>query len=196
MHLPRRILLPLLLSALAMVECSENPTEPNNDLPYTISGTLVDRTSEPVPGSTRVVVAWVVSSGSPDYTYVYGEGALQEQAGTFSLTFDAPPPAAALNSSGLGVGIVLLTTDAELQAGDDLGETTSGIVGAAGEYAVIYLDSDPEEIGGWPSDFRPGYSVGRDVDLPGTFDGFEPVRPSSIEIIVDDPENIDFVNWT
>ena len=97
---------------------------------------------------------------------------------------------------GLGVGIVLLTTDAELQAGDDLGETTSGIVGAAGEYAVIYLDSDPEEIGGWPSDFQPGYNVGRGVDLPGTFDGFEPVRPSSIEIIVDDPENIDFVNWT
>ena len=100
MHLPRRTLLPLLFSALAMVGCSENPTEPNNDLPYTISGTLVDRTSKPVPGSTRVVVAWVVSSGSPDYTYVYGEGTLQEQVGTFSLTFDAPPPAAALNSSG------------------------------------------------------------------------------------------------
>jgi hypothetical protein len=193
----RRTLLCALLPALALSACDESPSEPGSDLPYTISGTLDNRTGAPVPTGTRVLVAWEVSSGSPDYTYVFGEGTVRANGAGFELTFDAPPPARALNSNGLGVGIVFLTTDTGLRAGDDVSRLNpAAIVGAAGQFAVIYLDRAPAEVGSWAAKFQPGYNVGRGIDLPGSFDGFEPVSPFSVEIIIDDLENIDFVNWT
>ena len=193
----RRVLLCALLPTLALSACGESPSEPRLDTPYTVSGTLDNRTGAPVPAGTRVMVAWEVSSGSPDYTYVFGEGTVQANGAGFELTFDAPPPARALNSNGLGVGIVFLTTDTGLRAGDDASRLDpAAIVGAAGQFAVIYLDRGPAEVGSWAAKFQPGYNVGRGIEIPGDFDGFEPVSPSSIEIIVDDLENIDFVNWT
>jgi hypothetical protein len=38
--------------------------------------------------------------------------------------------------------------------------------------------------------------VGTGVERVGDFDAFEPVAPTSMELIVDDLDNIDFVNWT
>ena len=70
------------------------------------------------------------------------------------------------------------------------------VVGAAGNYAVIYTAVNPATVGEWVTPFPRGYAVGRGVDLSGTFDGFEPVASNSIEIIIDDLDNIEFVNWT
>jgi hypothetical protein len=64
---------------------------------------------------------------------------------------------------------------------------------------VIYLDRNPAEFGtnmGWVSRFKRGYNVGKGIDLPGTFDGFEPTSPSAVEILIDALRNINFVNWT
>jgi hypothetical protein len=48
----------------------------------------------------------------------------------------------------------------------------------------------------WYNEFNPGYSAGRGLDDPDSvFDQFEPVDPTIIEIIIDDMENIQFVNW-
>lgn len=180
--------------------CKDEPFSPQGGEQITVSGTLTNKTSKPLPSGTRVLVAWVVSSGSPDYTYVFGEGIVRTNNNTFTIDFNGPPPAKALNSYGLGVGIVLLTTNTSIKEGSDIqGVAESEIVGAAGEYAVIYVERDPAELGaniGWVSRFKRGYNVGRGVDLPRTFDGFEPVSPSSVEIMIDALRNIEFVNWT
>ncbi len=186
------------LGILLLGGCADGPTAVDGEGLFTLSGTLTNRTASPVPGNTRVMVAWVVSSGSPDYTYVFGEGTVQAEKGTFRLTFDQPPPAKALNANGLGVGIVFLTTNPSLKAGMEVGES-SGIIGAAGQHAVIYLAHDPATVGGgigWAKSFQQGYNAGRGIDLPGAFDGFEPTSRSSIEIIVDALGNIKLVNWT
>lgn len=197
----RTIRTTLLLAGLPLLfGCENEPFSPQGGEQITVSGTLSNKTSKPLPSGTRVLVAWVVSSGSPDYTYMFGEGTIRASNNTFTIDFNGPPPARALNSYGLGVGIVLLTTNTSLKEGSDVqGVAESEIVGAAGEYAVIYLDRDPTELGaniGWVSRFKQGYNVGKGIDLPGTFDGFEPVRSSSVQIIIDALRNIKFVNWT
>ena len=191
----------VIASGLAAVAgCTQELTTPGGGEQITVSGTLANKTNKPLPGGTRVLVAWEVVSGSPDYTYVFGEGTIQETRNSFTIDFDGPPPAEALNSFGLGVGIIFLTTSTSLKEGSDVQRLAeSEIIGAAGQHAVIYLKREPTELGvnaGWAGRFKRGYNVGRGIDLPGTFDGFEPVSPSSVEVIVDAIRNIGFVNWT
>ena len=40
------------------------------------------------------------------------------------------------------------------------------------------------------------FEVGKGIEIPdNNFDGFEPVEPSTVEIIVSDLGDIEFVNW-
>jgi hypothetical protein len=199
---PRPLLRHLRLAAglASLAGCTQDLIAPGGGEQITISGTLINKTNQPLPSGTRVLVAWEVSSGSPDYMYVFGEGTIQEASNSFTLSFDGPPPARALNSYGLGVGIIFLTTNTSLKEGSDpQGIPELEIVGAAGQHSVIYLDRNPAEFGtnmGWVSRFKRGYNVGKGIDLPGTFDGFEPTSPSAVEILIDALRNINFVNWT
>lgn len=186
----------LFLPLLAAPACEGGPTGLDEGL-LTVTGTVTNRTAQPVPADARVVVAWEVSSGSPDYTYVFGEGTVRGDGKTFRLVFDAPPPPEALHSNGLGVGLILLTTDATIGEGTRLEAShVQSIVGAAGQYAVIYVAGGPAAVGNWAAAFPKGYSVGKGVKRTGTFDAFQPANRTSVEIIVDALENIDFVNWT
>ena len=187
--------------ALACTACGDSPVGTGNvKLPFTVSGPLDNRTTVPIPDGARVVVLWTVSSGSPDYDYVYGTGTVDRATNRFAVTFDAPPPAEALNQpDGLGVGLVLLTTDATLGEGRlPVGYDTSKIIGASGQHAVIYLSGDPaKEPAAWLRAFGRGFNAGEGITIPGsTFDGFAPVSADAIRLIVDDLANIDVVNWT
>jgi hypothetical protein len=164
---------------------------------FVVTGTIQNNnTGEPLPPNARLVVAWVVSSTSPDYSYVFGEGTLNASAGTFQVRLDQPPPAQALNSGVLGVGILLVTTSQSIANGDDVSSLSEEeLIGAAGQYAIISV-TNPDGVEGWAAQFEAGYSVGRGVEVPGDFDEFEPVSSSSVVLIVDDLENIDFVNWS
>jgi len=42
----------------------------------------------------------------------------------------------------------------------------------------------------------PTWLEGVGVDRDNDFDAFAPTSPTSLELIVDDLDNIDFVNWT
>src|SRR5438128_413220 len=67
---------------------------------FTVAGTVA--AGGPATGVT--VVLWQVTSGSPDYTWKYGMGSA---TGTmFMVTLDMVPPPQAINSYGIGVGIV------------------------------------------------------------------------------------------
>lgn len=186
------VALPIVMSA-----CDGDP-EPRRAI--TVSGQVED-----VPGGTdidnpatagqRVVVAWVVSATSPDYTYVFGQGALSSNGESFSVRLDTPPPDSALNLGWLGVGLIVAVEGPGFEDGDLVPDSGEGIIGLAGRHAIIYIGErgqGPE----WTDDFTEGYSVGVGVDLEGTFDGFAPTEPDDVELIIDDLGNIDIVNWT
>ena len=158
---------------------------------------MVNPSGKPIPANARVVVGWVVSATGSDYTYLFGEGSLV--GGRFGITFRQPPPDAALNAGQLGVGIVLLTADPAIRPGvhlEDVLVDPAQLLGATGRFAVIYATPDAAQARDWAAGFETGYGVGVGVERVGDFDAFEPVAPTTMELIVDDLANIDFVNWT
>jgi hypothetical protein len=184
--------------AILAAACSDSPTGPRS-LPVTVSGTITNRSGAVIPANARAVVLWSSDDGSEDYAYVFGEGTVDPATNRFSVTFDRAMPSAALLSDRLGVGLVILTTDANLHEGrvPDSYDYSSSVIGVTGQHAVIYLNIDPALFASdWPSSFRRGYNVGRGIDLPGTFDGFAPADLGSMQLIVDDLGNIEVVNWS
>jgi hypothetical protein len=175
--------------------CGDDPTGSSDGL-LTVGGSVANPAGRPIPANARVIIAWVVSSGE-DYTYLFGEGTVA--GNTFRITLRQPPPAAALNAGNLGVGIVLLTADPNIRSGvrlEDVLVDPAQLLGATGRFAVIYTASGAAQTRDWAAAFEPGYGVGTGVERVGDFDAFEPVAPTSMELIVDDLDNIDFVNWT
>lgn len=164
-----------------------------------VTGRIQNNTQAPIPANARLVAVWGVSSGTPDYSYVFGEGTINRLLGTFRIEFDQPPPVEALNNGVLGVAFLIATTDQSLKEGDDLTSvSTTDIIGVTAQYAVIFVDhQDTLYLNTWVDTFGTGYSVGVGVKVPGSvFDKFEPVSPSSPLLIIDDLANIEIVNWT
>jgi hypothetical protein len=186
----------LLASLLTVISlgCSDNGSPGEG---FVVTGTIQNNTGAPLPANTRLVVAWQVSSGTPDYSYVFGQGTVDAAAGTFRIQLDQSPPAIALNTGGLGVGIIVATTNQSIGTGDDIGEVQlSELVGAAGRHGVIFIGQNGVQDREWATAFESGYGVGVGVDVVDDFDRFEPADPSSVVLIIDDIANIDFVNWT
>ncbi|HET6837094.1 MAG TPA: hypothetical protein VFH24_03565 [Gemmatimonadales bacterium] len=194
MSAPFPMALAAFLLAVVSIGCSDN-NDPGEG--FVVTGTIQNNTGAPLPANTRLVLAWGVSSGSPDYSYIFGQGTVDPAAGTFRLQLDQPPPAQALNAGVLGVGIIVATTNQALGTGDDIdGVPSTDLVGAAGRHGVIFIGPGTVQYREWAADFDTGYSVGVGVDVVDDFDRFEPTDPSSVVLIIDAIENIDFVNWT
>ena len=200
-----RPLAALLLALLPLAGCLADPTAIAADRgnqstePFTVTGTLANRTGAPVPASARVVVVWHVSTGRPvDYDYVFGEGTVDAADGTFRLVLESPPPPEAMNAGTVGIGTILLTTDPAIRDGAKWAIDRSGsFIGGAGRHALVYVAGDGARFRGWVTRFPRGYSMGRGVKIPGEFfEGFEPASPTGIELVVDDLRNIDFPNCT
>lgn len=167
---------------------------------FVVTGRIQNNTQAPIPLGTRLLTVWGVSSGTPDYGYVFGEGTINRLAGTFRIRFDQPPPLEALNAGVLGVGFIIATTDQSLKDGAVItaASQVTEAIGVTAQHAVIFVQ-DPEaavQVRGWAAEFETGYGVGVGVKVPGDFDRFEPADRSSLVLIIDDPENIEVVNWT
>ncbi len=197
---PALILLPLLPLLLLTTACEtatapEEELEPDGD-DIVVAGKVTNRSGAAIPSNARVLVVWTVSAGDPDYTYVLGEGELTDGGTRFRVALDAPPHEAALNNGRLGVGLVVLTTDQDVGPGDEL-LPGDAILGVAGWHGVIYVTEPMLSSVSWVTTFPAGYSVGRGVEaVRDGFDEFERVAPDTMELIVDDLENIAIVNWT
>ena len=182
----------------------ERPTLVPLKIPFKVSGPLNFRKHIQLPENARVLVVWSVTAGYPDYSYVFGEGTIDINNNSFEIEFDKLPPPESLNwydSGVLGVGTVIITTNQALKTGSMLPESfsESDILGASGQYSIIYVNGNFETLGGlnWCNQFNQGYSAGKGIVIPNSaFDGFEPINQTTIEIIMDDLENILFVNWT
>lgn len=197
-NVPCRYRVALLLGLVLPIAsaCSPEPAGPSDPL-LTVGGSLVNPGGKPIPANARVIVGWVVSTTGADYTYLFGEGSVAGDR--FSVTFLQPPPAAALNSGQLGVGVVLLTADPAIRPGvhlEDVLVDPAQLLGATGRFAVIYATPDAAQTRDWAAGFETGYGVGVGVQRVGDFDAFQPVAPTTMELIVDDLANIEFVNWT
>ena len=163
-----------------------------------VSGSLVAGGAHEVPDSGTVLVIWSVSSGSPDYMYHFGSGS--SDGSVFELKLDADPPPEALNSYGLGVGVlILVASDYSIEDGQvpnpSEEELEQESAGASGQYAIIYKAPDAQELD-WMGSFPAGYSCGKCVETGDTFDAFEPVDCKDVKIDVNDLESIEFCNWT
>jgi hypothetical protein len=186
----------LLLAASLVTGCGgdDGPTAPR--LPVTVSGTVAVLNGTTIPANARVVVLWGVSSGSPDYSYVYGSGTVSP-TGTFSITFAAEPPAEALNNGQLGVGLVILTTDQTLADGK-VPSTYSfpGLLGMTVDHSVIFSKNLSAELAAsWPGRFA-GFGVGLVERSTTTFDSFKVSSLTSLRLVVDDLAKLHPPNWT
>jgi hypothetical protein len=187
--------LALLFAASTCIACGgdDGPTAPS--LPFTVSGTVVVRNGTTIPSNARVLVLWGVSATDPDYSYVYGTGTVTP-AGTFSITFDAEPPAAALNNGQLGVGLVILTTDQTLAQGQvPASYTYPGVIGMTADYSIIFTKNLSAGAPTWASRFA-GYGVGLVERSTTDFDSFKVTSSTSLQLIVDDLSKLHAPNWT
>ena len=116
------------------------------------------------------------------------------------MEFHADPPDEATFGGILGVGGIIVVQDDSLEEGflpGDFGDNAA--IGGAPQHFIIFSSRSPELLENvpWAEPFPQGYSAGKGVEIPDyPFDGFEPVDPSSVEIIIDFQENLDFVNWS
>ncbi|MFH0901186.1 MAG: hypothetical protein V2A73_11220 [Pseudomonadota bacterium] len=150
-----------------------------------------------VPANAKVVVVWLVmSSGSPDYTYKYGEGTSTNAS--FVVTMTADPPAQAIDSSGFGVGYVMLVaSDAQIPDGIVTKDQLQPF-GLSARYAIIWKNATVTDID-WTTAFPAGFMCGRCVPASDgeIFDGYEPVDCSQVQIeTATDIETLDVCNWT
>ena len=118
------------------------------------------------------------------------------------MEFVEEPPSEALLGDLLGVGLLAVVDDSNLKEGILSDGYDDKFLGAAPRHYVLFFNRENEnaeealEAVPWLKEFGYGYSVGKGIEIPDDFDGFEPVDPGSVEIIIDDLENLDFVNWT
>ena len=180
----------MMVAGVALAGCSD-ATDPGDAV--TVSGVIENRNAATIPANARVVVLWGVSSGSPDYSFVFGTGTVSP-GGEFSITFDGPPPAAALNNGTLGVGLVLLTSDQSLGEGQvPSNYGFPGVLGLTEDHSIIYRSGAPGID--WAAACPPGYSVGEVQRSNVGFDSFIRVGLDDL-LVVDVIQNLNPPNWT
>jgi hypothetical protein len=178
----------------------EQKLKPSKHL-YTISGTLNPAREITVPGDTRVLILWTVLSEDPGYGYIFGEGTVDFVNYSFTINFDEPPPTEAMNrldDLNLGYGRVILTANQRWNGKlPEASFSKDEIIGIAGSYFIFYIDGKVNSVknADWLSDFSQGYSVGREVKMSSGFDKFKLVAPNTIQLIIDDLDNIDIADW-
>ncbi|HEU0029959.1 MAG TPA: hypothetical protein VFQ53_04945 [Kofleriaceae bacterium] len=128
------------------------------------------------PAGAKLAVLWVVSSGSPDTVVKFGETV--PTGTTFVLGLASDPPANAINSDGLAVGLLaLFAPDAALPPDGTVVTDPDALepkVLGLGEDAVIWRGPGTGQPA-WTAPFPHGYSCGKCVRATTeTFDTFTP----------------------
>jgi hypothetical protein len=147
-------------------------------------------------------VFWEVATGSPDYAYKFGEGIVTN--GRFSITLPGDPPTEAINSFGIGVGIVVVLAPGVTLPDGRLAPDVlaADIVGISARNSVIWRAKtlDLPESGPppnwWPLGFPQGLACGACTPRPdgGSFDGFAPTACDQLQISAVNTASV--CNWT
>jgi hypothetical protein len=146
----------------------------------------------PAPASGIVVVAWVVSSGSPDYVYKFGQGASTETH--YMVSFTGDPPAAALNSYGVGVGILaILAPGTTLPPDGIVSESAFNGAKFSTDYGIIFKAPNATSPAAWMQSFPQGFACGHCVRAATGFDSFEVTQCGNVQILTNP---LGVCNWT
>lgn len=200
-----------LLAVPILVACGSGGTSPGPSSssssssgggggPTSVSASAKAEGGTPASGSD-VIAVWSVSSGSPDYLYVFGRGKLTGDSAAIDIT--TSPPAEALNN-GLGIALLIVvppgTTvpDGKLTSEQSKAlETKATSISA--RHAIIYRGTQAQVTrGGWETTFPQGYACGECVphaEDAGPFDGFKTTDCAGIRLQPMAPEP-DICNWT
>lgn len=155
------------------------------------------------PGTTptaagETAIVWSVSSGSPDYDYIAGQGTLSSTG--FEISLPTAMPAAAVNSYGVGIGVIAAWADNAPPDGRISDEESdafeSRIIGATERHAIIYIAPDAVDELGWTTAFPDGFSCGVGVAAESGFDSYEPIDCDLMQLRIGNLDDFDFVNWT
>jgi len=159
--------------------------------PFSVAGTT---SGDHVPAAGQAAVLWMVFAGN-DHQYVFGHGT---QTGPgFKVDFTGAPPPEALNN-GTGVGIVVLFDLAATvpPEGTIITSEPAGVLGVTGRHSIVYRAPGAAAQLPWSSAFPEGYACGKCVDSATSFDTYEPVACSQVDLQA--PTNlstIDFCNF-
>jgi hypothetical protein len=168
--------------ALAGTGCTVVPTNDDNDAGapvFTAHGQVTG-----AGGGGVLAVVFSVTSGNPDYAYRFGKAAVTGGK-SFIVSFSSEPPAAALNSDGIGVGYVALFPLGSLLAD---GELPSDLIplGYTAQHAIIYRQPESKAERWWSGQFPSGYGCGVCAPPPAgqTLEGYKPAVCSSLELVI------------
>ena len=188
----RHALSSLLLLLVVIAACDDDDREPRRSI--TVSGDVVNHSGAALPEDASVVVLWALD----DSSYVWGGGALQEDGTSYAVQLNAPPPEETLLGGGVAIGLIVAVTGPVPAEGEPLDENDA--IGLASNHAIIYVadrDAIPPGVLWWLPNMPDGYSVGTGIERESElFEGFEPVGPGSVELIIDDIDNLHVVNWS
>ena len=158
----------LAIAALAACTPSGNANE------FVVQGAV---TGNNAPQSSNVAVLWRVTAATP-YQYKFGDGTAS--ALEFTLTLDGDPPAAAINTSGIAVGEVVMF-DMALSNGTYVG--TPPVLGVSTNHAVIWKDPLGSGLGTWDVSFGARYSCAKCVRPVTGLDSYELIGCAQVSLV-------------
>jgi hypothetical protein len=204
----------LALSAISLLAACGDQVDGTGGTAVSVGARLGSAPAE----ASEALVTWVVTSGQPDYSYVWGRAAVEGDS--LQIVLRSRPPADALNKYGLGVGMILVAPRAaglrdgmQSEADEHLFDQISG---ASERHAIIYVDHDQANAyidsmssgasagdverahEHWLFDFPQGYSCGegRAAVADQGFDHYVPVDCSKVQVRLGDIDDFEFPNWT
>ena len=150
----------------------------------------------PAAAAGPVGVIWVVSAGSPDYSYGFGAGS--SSGATFAGGLTSTPPTAARNVTAqaeFGVGVAILMAPGQSLPEGRLTSMPPTPVGLSARHAIIYRGpTDTGTVMPWTAAFPVGLSCGVCVDAPSGFDSFAPVDCAAL--VIDSNLSTPVCNWS
>ena len=201
------------ISLCVIVSCNNASTDSTsgngNKFPtykYSFTGNISNPKNITIPEDAYFVGVWIVSSGSPDYLYYYGDGYIDKSNNTFTFGFKDTLPPDAVNRSAndpgsFSVGYMLLVTSKNKVSGKELNRESASIDsakiwGALNWAGIVYVGADSTVAWkDWTKAFKPGYTYAEGVTNGGDY--FVEANKNNMKVMIDTSRDaFDFPDWT
>ena len=179
--------------ALALAACGTSSDDPIEEPPegFLVSGSI---DIAGAPAGSKLAVIWEVTSGT-DALIKFGDA--MPRSGAFMLGLASDPPARAINSHGVAVGVLVLFDGAATLPPDGADFDDEALephfLGFGDYEEIIWRGDGVGEPPEWAPKFPEGYSCGRCV-FAGEDGGHDSFVPTACELSIVADDNV--CNWT